>query len=235
MNGVELAAHYAFPPNSFGYCGGRNFRRILQSGDGKALGREMKKFRVHYAYLSLIARENGLEPFDKKVVEAFWIGNRLLENVSGESIRRFIRRDLFRNKSSRAKSLAKNLPEGILPHHSFNPLYINFVTGSVARTIKNYDSCCVTAGRVLSVSERSALVRRFSIAWNGAFCIRKRKDRVVLARNGIRLAGHVKTGDIVSVHWGMAVRKLRPKDYKALEKYTLSNIRACNDASKSNH
>jgi len=99
MNGVELAARYAFAPNCHGYCGTPSFSRVLKSGNTEAMENELKKFRAHYAYLTLIARANALEPFDKKAVEAFWIGNRLLESVSTQSLRRFIARDLHAPKN----------------------------------------------------------------------------------------------------------------------------------------
>ena len=101
MNGAFLTSKYAFPPNELGYCGKPTFRRALLSFlEGKAgpepLEREIRKFPVHYAYLRLIADENGLSPFDMEVVRAFWIGNGLLENVGRESLSRFIARGLFR-------------------------------------------------------------------------------------------------------------------------------------------
>jgi hydrogenase maturation factor len=35
-------------------------------------------------------------------------------------------------------------------------------------------------------------------------------------------------GDILSVHWGMAIEKLSSKRVHALERYTKMNIEACN-------
>lgn len=231
MNGAELAARYAFPPNSLGYCGGRGFRDALLAGKASAIERGLKEFHVHYAYLRLIARENGMKPFDRKVVEAFWLGNRLLGSVSTAALQRFIP-GIIRNPA-RAARLCDGLPEGILPHHSFNPLYINFAADSVPRSVENYDSCCVTWGRVLSVSGNAAAVRRHSIAQDaGGFRLEQKDGTVRLERRGVRLAGKLRSGDLVSIHWGMAVQKLRAEDCEALKRYTMINIRACNDAAK---
>jgi hypothetical protein len=238
MNGVSLAARYGFPPNSLGYCGKGTFASALRGDlDGiensKTLERELKKFKAHYAYLSLIARENDLEPFDPEVVEAFWIGNKLLENVSKESLASFIEGELFdEGQAPRAKKLRSSLPDGILPHHSFNVLFINFVSDSVGRTIENFDSCCITQGRVLSVSVdgKSVGMERDSISLDKQdfFFIKKTESRVSLEKNNIRFLQRVSIGDILSVHWGMAIERLSKRRAGALEKYTMKNIRACN-------
>jgi hypothetical protein len=237
MNGAELAARYAFPPNSHGYCGNASFRKTLRAyldGDAgpQALEMELKGFRAHYEYLSLIARENGMKPFDTAVVRAFWTGNRLLDSVSAAALRRFILRNLFAAKQpARARKLCDNLPAGILPHHSFNALYVNFVTDKVERSIENYDSCCVTAGEVLSVSAKSARIRRNSIGWDGGFVFRERVETAALELDGIRLIGKLGTGDLIAVHWGMAIEKLKRGDFGALKRYTERNIEAVNNDS----
>ena len=233
MNGAGLAARYAFPPNRHGYCGSSSFRPALRDflrgkKPPKSLEPELKKFRTHYAYLILIARENGLRPFDPEVVEALWIGNSLLENVSERALRSFIR-DLFPSDPSRVKELVGGLPDGVVPHHSFNALYINFVTDAVEKTTENYDSCCVTAGEIVSLSQKSALVRRFSIARDkDGFYLGTVADEVALERNRVRLVEPVSAGDLVSVHWGMAVQKLSRNEFEALKKYTRMNLDAVN-------
>jgi hypothetical protein len=94
MDGLELAARFSASPNSLCYCGKKTFfkafMQYLKNKQTKNLENEMKKFKAHYEYLKLISSENNLPLFDKKVVEAFWIGNELLENVRKESIAKMI-------------------------------------------------------------------------------------------------------------------------------------------------
>ncbi len=243
-SGVLLAARYAFPPNRLGYCGKPSFPdalaaclACLDSRGGAlhkksvlALERELRRFRTHLAFLKLIARENGLEPFDYEVVRAFWTGNRLLENVRPEAMRRFVERELFRPGSRRADSLSRSIPEGILPHHSFNVLYVNFVTDKAERSLRNFDSCCITWGQVRSVSEGFVTIDRNCISrkW-GRFCLSPRTERVALIRNGFRLVDGIRPGDTIAVHWGMAIERLGQKDVRALAACTERNIRAIND------
>jgi len=235
MIGVEIAAKYAYPPNRKGYCGKSAFASVLRrylAGGTDAVGIEngLKKFHTHHAYLSLIARENSMDPFDTQVVRAFWTGNSLLENVSHGALREFIARDLFqKSQKARAGRLSRNLPEGMLPHHSLNALYINFVTDRAARSLRNIDSCCVTWGRVLSIEGDSAVLRRSSIGWEDGFIIVPKTERIALSRAGVRFLGGVSRGDILSVHWGMAIERLRERDVCALERYTKKNIKALGD------
>ena len=139
----------------------------------------------------------------------------------------FIMEDLLPHDRSRARKLSENLPEGILPHHSFNVLYVQFVTDSVPRTIGNFDSCCVTAAQVLSVAGEKAKVMRHALVWEDGFAIREKEDEVDLAREGFRFVDPEK-GDWISVHWGMAIEKLDEKCLSLLQKYTKINIDACN-------
>lgn len=236
MNGEELAARYAYPPNSKGYCGKPSFRSALAanvSGDKNSdlLRSELKHFKVHYAYLGLISKANGLDRFDKSVVEAFWIGNHLLEGVPTGSIAQFIIKDLFYGKkNSRAEELVEHLPEGVVPHHSFNSLYINFVTESVERSLKNYDSCCITFGKVTGISGNRAMVLRQSIGWENGFILREVPDSALLEKRGVQLVKGLKRGDLVSMHWGMVVQKIDRRGFNLLRKYTQKNIDAINGA-----
>ncbi len=234
MNGAAFTARYAFPPNDKGYCGRPSFSAALRSYlDGVAghsvLEREIRGFPVHYAYLKLIARESGLEPFDEKVVRAFWIGNGLLEAVRRPALERFIRMDLFGGKeTARVRKLCKGIPEGALPHHSFNVLYVNFVTDAVERSVRNFDSCCVTSGRVDSINGKKAVLSRDSLGWDGGFVVRRKRSSADLERSGVNLAGRLSAGDIVSVHWGMAVMKLDERSAASLWKYNRINMEAIN-------
>lgn len=239
MDGVNLASAYAFPPNRKGYCGISGYAKLLKAyrageADSDSLRRGLMRFSAHYAYLSLIARENGLDPFDNEVVRAFWTGNRLLESVSPKAMRSFIRNGLLKGKSpSRAKRLCDGLPDGILPHHSFNVLYVNFVSNSVPRTIRNFDSCCITSGKVLSVSGNTATLLRRAISYSRGFAVKETVSRVSLVRGGMRFIKSLEKGDTVSVHWGMAIEKLNPRDARLLESYNNKNIIAVNNGQAS--
>ncbi len=225
-----IAAKYSFTPNSLGYCGTSSFVSLLQSGDNEKTMEELKKFHPHYAYLCLIARENQKQSFDDDVVRAFWTGNELLENVSHNSLKEFIINELFPPGHPRAEELSKNLPEGLVPHHSFNSLYINFVTDKVEKSIKNFDSCCVLPGKVLSVQGNSLQVERYSIEDGPS--IGKKQESVLLEFNGTRFIESVQAGNLISVHWGMAIELLTNEQADSILKYTKRNADVLRKLSK---
>ena len=84
LAGTLRFVRYAFMPNRLRYCGGDDNRTIFQYAlegvtDG-GLTPLLRKFGGALPYLQLIARANGIaDPFDERVVEAYWIGNDLLE------------------------------------------------------------------------------------------------------------------------------------------------------------
>jgi len=98
IDALKRACLYSIPPNKLGYCGPVESWKVLNSfilnpieqseGEVKRL---LAGFNALHPYLELIANANGLEPFDAEVIDAYWIGNQLLENVSYEEIQKSVR------------------------------------------------------------------------------------------------------------------------------------------------
>ena len=87
VSGALLFARFAAPPNSLGYCGGNDHRALvdhLRAGvDGPDLVRLCRAFEGAWPYLRLIATSAGIaDPLDRRVVEAYWLGNGLLDRVA---------------------------------------------------------------------------------------------------------------------------------------------------------
>jgi hypothetical protein len=234
MDELESAGRYSIVPNSLGYCGGSDFSKVFKRyREGKSTKSEMrqalKRFKSLYAYLKTIAKANKKNPFDRNVLEAFWIGNDLLTNVTAGSIRKLILRDLVAAgmDKKRAQSAADKLPEGILLHHSFNSIYLNFVGNKVKRTTTNFDKCRIGWGKVVSISKNSCIlkyppVKRNKVGYRLGVYITRRFSRHVC---GVLLEPNIHIGDIVSTHWGAVVQKLNRKLLYSLKKFT--NINLC--------
>src|SRR4249919_2138534 len=88
-------ARYAYGPNRLGYCGPDAADELLgeatEGGDLRRIRELARGFEGAWPYLELIARANGIaDPLDGRVVEAYWLGNRLLDGVPvgmfGESL-----------------------------------------------------------------------------------------------------------------------------------------------------
>ena len=84
--GPVLFARYAYPPNSLGYCGPADPAALLgaatSSGGQATLQQLASRFEGAWPYLQLIAACNKIDdPLDRRVVEAYWVGNALLDHV----------------------------------------------------------------------------------------------------------------------------------------------------------
>src|SRR3954449_12379548 len=91
LAGALRFIHYAFMPNRLQYCGGDDNHTLLDYGTAQVvdggLTPLLRRFTGAVPYLQLIARANGItDPFDSRVVEAYWIGNGLLEQVEARQL-----------------------------------------------------------------------------------------------------------------------------------------------------
>ncbi len=99
--GLKIAARFGFRPHYLGLCGPKQARqqKLLQKFlQGEVSTRKMeavfRKFLGAYSYYKVIARSNKIKnPFDKRVVSAYWIGNELLDKVKTEDLRKMIARE----------------------------------------------------------------------------------------------------------------------------------------------
>ena len=239
MLGIEISARFGLPPNSLSYCGKPTFRKSFSSyladrsaANRRALERELSKFTAHHSYLCLIAKPAGLRPFDHRVSEALWLGNGLLRKVGRHSMQQLILREFSGPgmlSRSRAAKLAASLPAGALPHHSFHALYVHTISGVIAPSLKNADSCMVHWGRVISASPDSALVQSQKLVRKkGKLVLVPCARRLRLSCAGIVIIPSVKTGDLVASHWGVAVMRLSGRQAANIESVTRRNIRAIN-------
>src|SRR3989338_7492357 len=85
--GLLLCARYSSAPNFFGYCGPDENDNLIDHLKEKVADKEVEvilsQFNTLFSYLKLISTENKIkDPFNQKVVEAYWIGNSLLDNIA---------------------------------------------------------------------------------------------------------------------------------------------------------
>ena len=84
--GLSLFARYAYPPNLRGYCGPADHAMLLEYGSSGEIDEGLvelaKQLTGPWPYMTLIAEASGIEdPFDRRVVEAYWVGNSLLRGI----------------------------------------------------------------------------------------------------------------------------------------------------------
>src|SRR3989338_6111793 len=83
LEGIRRCSRYAFGPNRLHYCGpdaNAELRANIEAGATDfGLARLLKQFKTLFPYLVQIAAANHLQdPFDWRVVEAYWLGKQFL-------------------------------------------------------------------------------------------------------------------------------------------------------------
>ena len=92
MNGIQLGARFSLATNRLRYCGPADaeahfLRTISEGTDSEATADALSQFEALSPYLRAIAAKHGRDPFDFDVVEAYWIGNDLLDSFTREDFR----------------------------------------------------------------------------------------------------------------------------------------------------
>lgn len=229
--GIRLAIAYSRKPNERGFCGPQEdeAKLLLKGflfGENEEEGRVrqiLSGFEGAFAYYKLIASKNGIEdPFDERVVEAYWIGNELLENVASSDIKEMIRRDFVgksRLTARMAEELAARIPFGVKAHHSTHVFHVGSVTGRLVLKGRLLDMCRVCSGQVGDIEDdrMEVFYKPTVITEKGAGFGTYKKDYVHYDR---RLFPHVKRDDVISFHWQEACQVLSKKQAENLNKYT---------------
>jgi len=218
--GPLLFARYAYAPNALGYCGADEPRTLLQYGDANesdpGLAELARTFEGAWPYLSLIAAANRIEdPLDPRVVDAYWVGNGLLDAVSPDALARHVE-DRFRGRVGRGwEGMLDAVAAGAVPHHSFHVFAVYpwlglMRTGVIDEPLRVLDQCRTTPARVLSVDDDKATVLAPLLTWTGRelrlgpWAPREAHWRA----DGLAFTDALQRGDWVSLHWDFVCERL---------------------------
>ena len=240
MDGLLRCSRYSFGPNRLHYCGPDANREILgyiQSG-ASDLGLKdlMKAFKTLYPYLKFIAEANSIrDPLDDKVVEAYWIGNELLETIEKKNFYRHLLEDHELKKKVGAKAFEEitgKIREGAVPHHSFHVFNVWKRTGYLERehTLESMDSCRISWGEVEIIDGPSIIISTEPLVYSEGKIflgapINKRVTRNLESYFDIE---QLKIGDIVTTHWGVPCETITALQALTLKKYTLKHLKLAN-------
>lgn len=234
-------ARYAYGPNRLGYCGpdeaGELFQQATGGGDLARLRELAAQFEGAYPYLCLIARSNGIgDPLDAAVVEAYWLGSRMLQKVRirdfGDSLE-----DRFRARlrGDGWRWLGAKPAAGALPNHAFHVLDVFprlglMRTGEIDRVLETMDACRIRWGRVLERDGDSLVVSvvPLELAQGRLRLAAPRVERVRGWVDGSGFVEDVLAGDIVSIHWDWACERLDAGRLAALRGVTEGELRLAN-------
>lgn len=240
MDGVLRCSRYSFGPNRLHYCGPDKTREIYdyikEGAEDFGLNLILKEFKTLYPYLCFIAAANNVkDPFNSRVVEAYWIGNELLENAAKkkfyrhlleeQKIKKLIGREPF-------EIVIDKIISGAIPHHSFHVLNIWRRTGNldIAHNLESMDKCRVSWGKVTGVDGPFIMVNTQSLEYENE----KIKLGETLTKKVIRNLesygdiADVKKDDIISIHWDIPCEVITQKQAANLKKYTALSISLAN-------
>ena len=235
--GILRFIHYAFMPNRLGYCGPDDNRRLFDHGVAgeadRALVPALTRFLGPMPYLRAIAAGAGIrDPFDDRVVEAYWIGNDLLDRYASRELYDALRERFRRELPPKVMDLiAEQIPAGALPHHSFHVfdvwLRVGRLDGNVVSTL---DHCRISWGTVASVNGATVALDRPPLQLSEGKLALGAPQRVHVTRlvDGKGFVADVLPGDQVAVHWGWVCERLSPAQVGNLARYTDHHIRLAN-------
>lgn len=237
--GALLAVRFSFMPNRLGYCGPEENRAMLdylaaQQSD-RGLERILARFAGAFPYYSFIAAANAIpDPLDVRVVEAYWIGNELLERVEvADFYRHLLERFQSRFPARLLQTLVGQVPAGARPHHNFHVLSVPVRTGHLELThsIETMDECRISWGRVVADDGDALLVERAPLQLRGdALVLGPPASRRVFRRfDGKVLLADAQPGDVVAIHWGCACFRLSPRQATLLAYYTRHHLHLANE------
>lgn len=236
IDGTSRFIRYAFMPNRLHYCGGDSnsliFDYALEGVREPPLEAMLRKFTGAMPYLSLIARSNGIvDPFDERVVEAYWIGNDLLSGVEVRQLHDALR-ERFGNQlqgKTREWLLAK-APAGARPHHNFHVFDVHSRVGELEHSLETMDQCRISWGKVLKDDGSELVVERQPLTLvEGKLALGASiQERAARQVGGRGFADEATTGVWVSLHWGWVCEVITPLQQRNLARYTVDHIRLAN-------
>lgn len=247
LDGALLSARYAFMPNKLRYCGGDDnkelFGYVTEKQSDNGLKELLKEFATMYPYLRLIADANKIiDPFNYKVVEAYWIGNDLLNNVGMSNFYNYMvdKQQLKKTfKPKTAELIFGKIPLGAKPHHSWHVFNIPKRTGHfpIEHTLETMDKCRIGWGKIEKIENlgQGELIKKITIDYKP----------LVIRENKVELGSEIskevwiefdnksfivapQVGKWVSIHWEWACDYLTDEQVQNLEKWTLYNLRLAN-------
>jgi hypothetical protein len=236
LDGMVRFIRYGFMPNRLRYCGGDENRLLFDHAveevvDGGLKG-HLQKFTGALPYLQLIARANGIaDPFDPRVVDAYWIGNDLLDKVEVRQLYDSLLERFGRQLQGRTRDLVLGkAPAGARPHHSFHVLDVHSRVGELGQSLATMDHCRVSWGTVVDVAGGELVVVRVPLLLElGKLVLgRPTRERVMRQIDGRGFVDGAQVGDVVSIHWGWACEVLSLAQGQRLERYTRHHLYIAN-------
>jgi hypothetical protein len=239
-SGPTLFARYAYPPNERGSCGPPQHRTLFEysvAGEvDPGLEQLARQFAGAWPYLEFIAGVSGIpDPLDHRVVEAYWLGNPLLDRIDMTTFGNALM-DRFRRQMGHSWShLAEVIPAGVVPTHSFHVFHVYPWVGLLGNgrgePLEVLQKCRIRWGQVVRVEVDSVVVRSRPLVYDsGRLAFGEPElETVTSGLDGAGPAAGLQSGEWVGMHWGWVCDRLSPRQLESLRRLTVRHLRIAND------
>ncbi|MFO8011584.1 MAG: DUF6390 family protein [Dehalococcoidia bacterium] len=236
LDGTLLFARYAFMPNRLAYCGGDDnhalFDYCKENHTDPGLVMLLEKFQAALPYLKLIARSNGIcDPFDWRVVEAYWLGNELLDRVNMSRFYDSLTERFSAQINSKALGyLLSKPPMGARPHHSFHVFDVHSRAGTLTHNLDTMENCRIGWGRISEINGANFIVSYQPLEMEaGKLKLGNEERKSVLRQiDGKGFVTQYEMGDWISFHWDWACDVLTERQVRNLHRYTCYHLELAN-------
>ncbi len=240
-SGPALFARYAYPPNELGYCGPDEPIVLLEAasegGHEPLLAHLARQFEGAWPYLELIAGCNGVhDPLDRRVVEAYWIGNELTRRVSPAMLAASLDERFSHRAGERSTALYAAAWNGGVAQHNFHVFAVYpwlglLRAGRTGASLEVLDRCRVRWGRVEAVTGDLVSVASQRLEFVGDRLVLGDEHAEIVRRSveGVGFVGALDAGDVVALHWDWICDRLGARSLSWLRAATRDNLRAVNE------
>jgi len=233
-------AQFAYPPNSLGYCGPSDSKALLEAaaegGDIRGVTAMASRFDGAWPYLQLIASCNHIsDPLDRRVVDAYWIGNGLLDRVPRGALVAHLDSRFERRARNDFASVAEAAVLGGVAHHSFHVFAVYpwlglLRAGMDEAPLTVLDRCRIRPARVLAVEGDTVTVEDRGLSLDGHLLAEgpRRIERVRRSLGGVGFVETLAPGDTVALHWDWVCQRLSSDELRRLRWWTGVTLQAVN-------
>lgn len=239
MSAGPLFVRYAYPPNALGYCGPPDPKALVAAGSPGARAEDMisvaRRFSGAWPYLELIASSNDIaDPLDSRVVEAYWVGSKLLEGIPATSLLGAIGKHPDSGLGG-GSQLREAVMAGGVAHHSFHvfavyPWLALLRSGKQEPAMTVLERCRIRWGRVEAVDGADVTVRSQPLGFDGRdlVLLDERLEQAFCSVDDVGFVEDVVPGEVVSLHWDWVCDRLDPDALACLEHFTARSLHAVN-------
>lgn len=233
-----MFARYAYPPNERGYCGPDDHRALLEYRSAgvadEGLAQLARGFHGPWPYLKLMAERTGAgDPFSERVVEAYWVGNDLLDRVDTVDFGNTIEERFRPRVGSKWPGMAEAIPRGV-PHHSFHVFvtypWVGLLDSGRGEPLEILDRCRIRWGKVAEVAGDRVTVISRRLCWDGKQLSlgEPSPESAIRSVDGLGFTEPLRSGEWVSLHWEWVCDRLTPRQLAYLQRFSARQLKMTN-------